>query len=343
MQQSVLHRIFWGIVLIGIGVIYFLNQTGTITIDIGDLFKNFWPVIIILVGVQGLLLQRQGGYWWNPIVVLVGVFFLGRNLEWFDWEFGDLIRVAVPFIMIFFGIMLVTRGARHKPDRKGKSWETKGWDAVTPPYTPPKPPEPNYPPPPPPAPYDHPNAFGEPSAPGPDGSVPPQPNGQSGPNDYRPNDPQSYRQKVRQEAERMWKDYHRMPGHKWGGQREGHSRFIGDLHIGHDYWELKPMSLSHFIGDTTIDLTRAQIPAGETRIYVSSFIGDVKVFVPNDFSIGIRVVSSCLIGDVKVLEQHRGGIFNQMAVETPSFPDTDRQVVLIVNTFIGDVRVTKVG
>ena len=103
------------------------------------------------------------------------------------------------------------------------------------------------------------------------------------------------------------------------------------------------MTISHFIGDTTLDLTKAQIPLGETKVYVSSFIGDVKVFVPNDLSIGIQVVSSCLIGDVKVLDQKRGGMFNQMTVETPHFPDIDKRVVLVVSCFIGDVRVTKVG
>ncbi|MCC3377078.1 cell wall-active antibiotics response protein LiaF [Cohnella sp. REN36] len=341
MNQSVLHRIFWGVVLIGIGVVYLLNQSGTITIDIGELFRLFWPIILILVGIQGLILQRQGGYWWNPIVVLVGVYFLGRNLGWFDIGLGELIRLAVPFILIVFGIGLVTRGARTKSRRdrnRDRNGESNSWNPVTPPpFTPP--PAPDYPPPPPPTPYDHPNAFDE-------TPPPPQGNGQGEPEEpqgYPPKEPRGYRPKERQEAERMWRDYHRVPGHKWGGHREDYSRFIGDIHIGHDYWELKPMSLSHFIGDTTIDLTRAQIPGGETRIYVSSFIGDVKVFVPNDFSVGIRVVSSCLIGDVKVLEQKRGGLFNQMAVETPTFADSDRQVVLVVNTFIGDVRVTKVG
>jgi lia operon protein LiaF len=132
--------------------------------------------------------------------------------------------------------------------------------------------------------------------------------------------------------------------HDWHDtSRDNHSRFIGDVHLGNDYWELRPMSISHFIGDTTLDLTKAQIPIGETRIYVSSFIGDVKVFAPNDLGVGLQVVSSCLIGDVKVLDQKRGGMFNQMSVETPNYVDSDKRVVLIVSSFIGDVRVTKVG
>ncbi|WP_233567649.1 cell wall-active antibiotics response protein LiaF [Cohnella faecalis] len=85
------------------------------------------------------------------------------------------------------------------------------------------------------------------------------------------------------------------------------------------------MNISMFIGDTTIDLTKAQIPSGETKLYISSFIGDVKVFVPNDANIGVQVVSSCLIGDVSILDQKRGGLFNQTTVETLSYQDTEKK------------------
>nr|WP_233567690.1 LiaF domain-containing protein [Cohnella faecalis] len=65
--------------------------------------------------------------------------------------------------------------------------------------------------------------------------------------------------------------------------------------------------------------------------------------MPNDANIGVQVVSSCLIGDVSILDQKRGGLFNQTTVETLSYQDTEKKVVLVVSSFIGDVRVTKVG
>jgi len=69
----------------------------------------------------------------------------------------------------------------------------------------------------------------------------------------------------------------------------------------------------------------------------------VKVFVPGDANVGIQVVSSSLIGDVRVWEQKRGGLFNSMSVESPYYADADKRVVLVASAFIGDVRVTKVG
>jgi lia operon protein LiaF len=124
---------------------------------------------------------------------------------------------------------------------------------------------------------------------------------------------------------------------------QNRSGFIGDIHIGHDHWELKPLNISHFIGDTVIDLTKAHIPFGETRITISSFIGDVKIYLPNDYEVGIHVVSSAFIGDARVLDMRDSRLFRSMDVETPSYKDTDKKIKLVCSTFIGDVRVTKVG
>lgn len=333
MQTSIMHRLFWGMVLVAVGVLFLLDQTGTVSIDIGDLFSNYWPVIIILFGLQGILLQRAGAFWWNPIVVLVGFMLLGRNLNWFEWELSDIFQLIGPIALILFGLGMITKG--HRPrNKKPDHWQAEKWNPITPPPMPPVPP---------------------PAPPGLDATdyadpLNPSYTGNTG----NPNNPVNppfehaqpkthahhYGWKQRHEHRSWWnsnwdeKDWHK---------RENHSRFIGDIHLGNEYWELRPMNVSQFIGDTTLDLTKAQIPIGETRVYVSSFIGDVKVFVPNDMGVGIHVVSSCLIGDVKVLDQRRGGIFNQMSVETPSYADADKRVVLIVSSFIGDVRVTKVG
>lgn len=328
MQPSIVHRIFWGLILVGVGAAFLLNQLGVVSIDIGELFSVYWPVILILIGVQGLLIQHRGGFWWNPFVTLIGVYFLGRNLDWFEWNFGDMMKIIGPVILIIWGICILTHGGRRS---RSKRWETDGWSSVTPPDSP-APPEPPAPPAPPeltqPPESDSPKASA--SSGGSFKEIP------------APNPPYHDTQYWKH---RYWKEHHRQP---WSdgydhAARESHSRFIGDFVFDHDHFELKPMSISHFIGDTKLDLTRAQIPLGETRIYVSTFIGDVKVFVPDDYSVGVRVVSSSLIGDVKVMDQKRGGLFNQVNVETPRFIDASKQVVLVVNTFIGDVRVTKVG
>jgi lia operon protein LiaF len=346
MQASIWHRLFWGIVLVAVGAVFLLDQTGTLTVDIGWIFGHLWPVFMILFGLQGLLIQRSGGYLWNVIVIAVGFVFLGRNLEWFTWDLGDIFRLMGPVILILFGIGMIFRGGNKRSERENR--KDFGWNPITPPPVPPPFPQDTPPPfpqdgpmaPPPPVPHDVPPvppAYGS-------GQVPPV---------YPPIFQDVRKERWQRKMERREQRWQRRHGHHHHPHDHGHwnydpnaaqhHRFIGDVHIGQDYWELRPMNISHFIGDTTLDLTKAQIPVGDTKIYVSCFIGDVKVFVPNDLSVGVQVVSSSLIGDVRVWDHKRGGFFNHMSVETPSYADTDKRVILIASSFIGDVRVTKVG
>lgn len=345
MQPSFLHRLFWGIVLVAVGAVFLLNQTGVIDFDVGDLFSTYWPVFIILFGLQGLLLQRSGGFLWSLIVIAVGAVLLGRNLGW-GWELQDLFSLIGPVILIVFGLRMITRGAKPKRDRQDEEGKGYGWNPVTPPPVPPaSPPGPSgldIPEGPPPAPplTDDPNA----SFTGYEADRASRPA-----EDNRAAAPQFHDRRDRfKERQARWEKkcqnrQHRRDWWSYDPNASQQHRFIGDVHIGEEYWELRPMNISHFIGDTKLDLTKAQIPLGETKIYVSCFIGDVKVFVPNDFSVGVQVVSSSLIGDVRVWDQKRGGLFNHVSVESPAYSDADKKVVLIVSAFIGDVQVTKVG
>ncbi|MFC5530120.1 cell wall-active antibiotics response protein LiaF [Cohnella yongneupensis] len=336
MFSSFMHRFIWGIVAVAVGVVFLLNHLGVVTMSIGEFFSLYWPVFIILFGVQGLLMQTRSVFW-NPLVILIGFLFLGRNLSWFDWDFSDLIQLIWPIILILFGVSMIFKGGRSRRSRS----EDEQWNPITPPM----PPIPPTPPGPPPAPPADGESF--------DRRDPPPAPDWSNVNNFHDAKRQwkenigEFKQQWRENHRKHhgWRHAHEHHNH-WGhgqAKKVTHSRFIGDIYFGHDYWELVPMSVSHFIGDTTLDLTKAQVPIGETRIEVSSFIGDVKVYVPNDMRIGIQVMSSCLIGDVKVLDQNKGGVFNQMSVETPSYSDAEQRVVLVVSSFIGDVRVMKVG
>lgn len=375
MHTNIVHRLLWGGVLVLVGVVFLLNQMGFTSISIGEVFRTFWPVIIILVGVQGLLIQGAGGLFWNMIVLLVGLVFLGRNLNLIDWGVGDMFKLIGPAVLILLGISVIAKGSKSKPSRQDERNQSYEWNPVTPPMSD----YPDPPPGPPPAPplSDDPNApFSDPTdAPPPRGGDDKAQNRDARPGarpeadtDERWHQHQGHTEdrwgKYQERTEKHWRRQQERMEEHWRRHQERHkrkhacdsnqwwgydpdaadySRFIGDVHIGQDYWELRPMSISHFIGDTTIDLTKAQIPLGETKIYVSCFIGDVKVFIPSDANVGIQVVSSSLIGDVRVWDQKRGGLFNSVLVEIPYYADTDKRIVLVTSSFIGDVRVTKVG
>ncbi|MFC5468693.1 cell wall-active antibiotics response protein LiaF [Cohnella suwonensis] len=321
MQSSSAQRLLWGIVVVAIGVVFLLNQLGVTSISIGQLFSDFWPVLLIIFGLQGILMQQSG--WWNGIVIVAGFYFLGRNMMWFDEDF-NVFRTFGPIVIIIAGLCMIFR--------RDRGWRRRERDKIR----------------------DKWNSFVPPSS-APSGPPPAPP-------EWNELDREELKPKVSLEKEsdrkpnpaghREYGDYD-IGGEAWNDRRDRredphwkrhhYSRFIGDAHFGTDYWELRPMNISHFIGDTTLDLTKAQIPVGETKINISSFIGDVKVYVPNDIGVGILVESNCLIGDVKVLGQKREGLFNQVTISTPGYSDSDKRVVLIVSSLIGDVRVTKVG
>lgn len=121
------------------------------------------------------------------------------------------------------------------------------------------------------------------------------------------------------------------------------SAFIGDVHMGREHFQLKNTNVSQFIGDTVLDLTNAQIAYGETKINISAFIGDIKVYIPNDMDLGISVNSSSFIGDMEVLDQSRSGFMSSVQCKTPYYKEAGKKVRINVSAFIGDIKVKTVG
>lgn len=369
-----------------------LRQAGVIVFDIGLVAATYWPALLLVLGVLNVF--SKSSFFGSAVLIIVGVLFLGRNLDWFTWSVHDLLQFGGPLILILIGLRVI-----FKPKKKimaDQAAPEDEWKAYT--YSQPEVPVP-------PAPPLHPDPTKQmrleeveviPSIP-PVPPVPPVPPARSSAVGPGTGDPYTSSGKTAYEAEKppaasaghhyepdfekmdkyqrklsrhqqhvqRWNDrankmrermeqnaYNRLKHHhrndrvEWWNHDPGvqtRSGFIGDIYLGQDYWELKPMNISHFIGDTVLDLTKAQIPVGETIVNISSFIGDVKVYLPNDYEIGVHVVSSAFVGDVAVLEHKEGGIFKNMNIQTPYFPDTDKKIKLHVSTFIGDVRVTKVG
>ncbi|MGM0881900.1 MAG: cell wall-active antibiotics response protein LiaF [Bacillota bacterium] len=327
MNGNFANRLFTGLIIIAIGVLFLLRQTGLVTFDIGDMFSTYWPVILIIVGIKGMLTSRShgsGSGWWGAVVLLIGCIFLGRNLDWFTWSIGDIIPYIWPVVIILVGFKLIwkPRSRRHQPPADEWKPYRPYQDQSPVPPAPPLHPDPTQTPP------EHPEK---------DNRVPNSENENKANDGHIPPYKKSFHE---------WKHHHKEHVEWWNhsdSSVQTRSGFIGDIHIGHDYWDLKPLNVSHFIGDTVLDLTKAQIAPGETKICISSFIGDVKVYVPNDFEVGVQVVSSAFLGDVKILDRKEGGMFNNINIQSPFYSETDKKIKLVVSTFIGDVRVTKVG
>jgi len=360
MNGHFLSRLMWGVLIIGIGVGLLLQQSGLIQFSIGRLVSVFWPAFLIFLGLNELVknkASRQGSFFGAMVLILVGVVFLGRNTGMLYFSIGGIVRFLVPAVIIIAGLRMIFKPkTQHEAPGPDQEWQAYTAERPVPP-PPPLHPDPTK------KTWDDADHFSETFKEAPSDVYK---DAHKDTNSYK-NDKaheqmqermrdhtdriydhaERIRRKVERKAERCSRrannSYNRTEWWSYGSKAQTHSNFIGDIHIGQDYWELKPLNISHFIGDTVIDLTKAQIASGETSIHVSSFIGDVKIFVPNDYEIGIQIVSSAFLGDVNALDRKEGGLFKNVDVETPFFQETDKRIKLVVSTFIGDVRVTKVG
>lgn len=329
-----------GLLLIAAGVIFFLQQWGYINFDFRDIIQTFWPLILVFVGLSGLL---QGGFW-GIIPLGIGGYYLLRNLNIITLSWSEFMRYGVPFALIIGGLWVLLKPKRFKHDKSDWKSEREERD----PYpnhqnaypNEPQGPEPTYYP-----------DYSDPNYPDPFKDVDYSKDPKHIDLDQQFNTQQDMNSSFDKEnsdkasSSKSWQFDMNMGSDTSGnkGKTLNKSTFIGDFHIGQDYWELRPMNISHFIGDTTIDLTKAQVPYGETKINISSFIGDVKVYVPRDVDLGIRVASSSFLGDVRLLEQKESGFMRSVEVESPYYQESGRKVRIVVSTFIGDVRVKKVG
>lgn len=53
MKSNVGHNYFWGIIFILFGLLFFFDTLGWL--DIGDVFSNFWPFVLIVIGLYIIL------------------------------------------------------------------------------------------------------------------------------------------------------------------------------------------------------------------------------------------------------------------------------------------------
>jgi predicted membrane protein len=115
-------RIFWGLLLILLGVLFLLDQMGRV--DFGDLVGRYWPVLFILIGVSILFSNNFRNVGSAVFFILFGTFFLLLRLRIFDravWHY------VWPLAIIAVGLWVLLRPAWH-PDKKKLPEMTAGDD-----------------------------------------------------------------------------------------------------------------------------------------------------------------------------------------------------------------------
>lgn len=111
-------QIFWGILLIAVGVFFLLDRMGQL--NFGDLFGRFWPLLLIFVGLWNMAACGYRRTTSGLFLIVLGTFFmlfkleiLGRSVWHYFW----------PLLIIAAGLWILIRPAlrsrkEHFPDSK---------------------------------------------------------------------------------------------------------------------------------------------------------------------------------------------------------------------------------
>lgn len=105
-------RIFWGLLLIVLGILFLFDQMGRM--DFGDLVGRYWPVVFILIGISILLSNNFRNAGSGIFFILFGAFFLLIRMRIFNhtvWHY------VWPLAIIGVGLWILLRPAWH-PDKK---------------------------------------------------------------------------------------------------------------------------------------------------------------------------------------------------------------------------------
>ncbi|WP_235960151.1 cell wall-active antibiotics response protein LiaF [Paenibacillus silvestris] len=379
MNPHMFQRMIWGLVLVTAGILFLLNQLGFIHIDLAYMISTYWPVILILYGLVGFVWQRKyhwGGSIWSLLVCGVGTIFLLKNLNLTDRSLGDMFKTLAPVALILFGLNVIFRpGRRESPDwlsmkeakeqarrerrearRKEHAKHSNPWDSSS---------------------WNHPAAKASNKDKAEQDSFLGNETKHTLSDEEKEvlkdihgefhqkhaeewlgsGDPAAKKPSIQPESQAQPKTQnlhghsHNHHHHRYddfvrnfdSGDVLHRHGFIGDVHLGQEAWELKPIQISHFIGDSVIDLTRAAIPLGETTIHVTAFIGDVKIFIPNDLDVEVRVMASSFIGDMKVLDRRESGFLRSVRTQTSHYEEAERKLIVTTSMFIGDITIKKIG
>jgi predicted membrane protein len=97
-------RFFFGGLVVAAGVVLLLDNMGSI--DAGEVFSTWWPVIVILAGLISLIANPR--QWVVPLVVMV----VGAALLLWTLGVVDSLDLVVPALLILIGIFVIFGRAR---------------------------------------------------------------------------------------------------------------------------------------------------------------------------------------------------------------------------------------
>ncbi len=117
-------------------------------------------------------------------------------------------------------------------------------------------------------------------------------------------------------------------------------RILGDSSHSGQSEEIDGADISHFIGDVTVDLAGAKLKPGVNKMNIATFIGDIRVMVPEDMPVSADC--SALFSDIRVFDRKEGGILMSIRERGPDYDRAEKKLRISCAAFIGDIKITRI-
>lgn len=93
--------IFFALLLIVLGVIFLLSNTGVIQGDVWSLVAQFWPLLLIVIGLDSI--YKREGFVASTFLIGTGVIFLLANLGFLSVNVLQMVLTLWPILLIAIG------------------------------------------------------------------------------------------------------------------------------------------------------------------------------------------------------------------------------------------------
>ncbi len=127
---------------------------------------------------------------------------------------------------------------------------------------------------------------------------------------------------------------------KTGDSKLSEFRILGDSSHSGFSGEIDGADISHFIGDAEVDLSDAGLKAGVNKMNIATFIGDIRVLVPENMPVSADC--SAVFSDIRAFDRKEGGVFLSVHQKTADYDTAGSKLHLSCATFIGDIVVTRI-
>ena len=120
------------------------------------------------------------------------------------------------------------------------------------------------------------------------------------------------------------------------GTKVRFSKLLGDMFIDCANVNLQNVEISLGVGDAEVKLHGGKLARGLNRMIISGFVGDIRIFVPNDMSCFIHC--SNFIGDIDIGGKRSSGFSNTVEHQSANYETAESKLYIAANNFIGDIK-----